>query len=53
MNNTESILWGKLAYVYTSLIELLPNIVAGTVAFAVFIGGPGRAGGDARLPRPP
>ncbi len=39
MANAEGILWGKLVYVYTSLIELLPNIVAGTVAFAVFIGG--------------
>jgi small conductance mechanosensitive channel len=39
MANAEGILWGKLTYVYTSLIELLPNIVAGAVAFAIFFGG--------------
>ena len=39
MQNAESIVWGKLTYVYTSLIELLPNIVAGLVMLGLFVGG--------------
>ena len=39
MANAQSILWGKLTYVYTSLIELLPNVVAGLVVLVVFVAG--------------
>ena len=39
MVNAQSILWGKLTYVYSSFIELLPNIGAGLVVLGAFAGG--------------